>query len=235
VTTSFIDEEMFDLHIRGALAQLEHLAVAAVLQYDHAYTLSARHAVSLPQDLRNWSSAGALTTHYRYKIADDEVDIAVSPNGATSYVATHGERQIAVELLEDPSCDDGAAAVEVMLGNRRLRAVVRVVDDACIHLTIDGQTMTLRNLLASARESAESGGGGSIAAPMHGVLVEIDVAAGDTVVRGDRVAVLEAMKMQHEISAEVDGKVREVFRAVGDQVAADDLILEIEEADGGPR
>jgi geranyl-CoA carboxylase alpha subunit len=43
-------------------------------------------------------------------------------------------------------------------------------------------------------------------------------------------AVLEAMKMQHEITAAVDGVVREVCKQAGDQVAADEVILEIEVA-----
>jgi len=46
--------------------------------------------------------------------------------------------------------------------------------------------------------------------------------------KGDKIAVLEAMKMQHEILAEVDGTVNEISAKAGTQIAADDLILEIE-------
>ena len=65
---------------------------------------------------------------------------------------------------------------------------------------------------------------------MHGMLLEIVVRSGDSVRKGDRIAVLEAMKMRHEITAEIDGTVRTVHREAGVQVGADELILEIEEA-----
>ena len=57
------------------------------------------------------------------------------------------------------------------------------------------------------------------------------VAPGATVTRGTRLLVLEAMKMQHEVRAEIDGLVTAVHCEAGRQVAADELILEIEPAD----
>ena len=48
--------------------------------------------------------------------------------------------------------------------------------------------------------------------------------------KGDRLAVLEAMKMQHELIAEIDGRVKRIAAASGVQIAARDLILEIEPA-----
>ena len=65
-------------------------------------------------------------------------------------------------------------------------------------------------------------------APMHGLLRELAVKVGDTVTRGTRLAVLEAMKMQHEILSDVDGTVVEVFFQADVQVAADSVLIEIE-------
>ena len=62
------------------------------------------------------------------------------------------------------------------------------------------------------------------------MLLEIVVRSGDSVRKGDRIAVLEAMKMRHEITAEIDGTVGTVHREAGVQVSADELILEIDEA-----
>ena len=50
---------------------------------------------------------------------------------------------------------------------------------------------------------------------------------GDTVSKGDRLAVLEAMKMQHELTADIDGAISAVHRDPGVQVAADSVIMEI--------
>ena len=65
-------------------------------------------------------------------------------------------------------------------------------------------------------------------APMHGRLLEVLVAAGDVVEKGQRLAVMEAMKMQHDIVADVDGTVSAVHAEAGGQIGAEDMILEIE-------
>ena len=59
-------------------------------------------------------------------------------------------------------------------------------------------------------------------------LLEVFVSPGDQVEVGTRLAILEAMKMQHDIFAEVAGTVQSVLAAAGSQVAADDLLIEIE-------
>ena len=66
-------------------------------------------------------------------------------------------------------------------------------------------------------------------APMHGQLLDILVSEGGAVSKGGKIAVLEAMKMQHEILAEIDGKVINIAAKAGTQIAADDLIMEIED------
>jgi geranyl-CoA carboxylase alpha subunit len=96
---------------------------------------------------------------------------------------------------------------------------------------MDGRSVCLRNAYAAACGAEEAAGGGHVLAPMHGMLLEVSAAAGREVRRGDRLAVLEAMKMQHEIRAEVDGTIREVLRSAGEQIAAGDVILEIEVAE----
>jgi geranyl-CoA carboxylase alpha subunit len=65
---------------------------------------------------------------------------------------------------------------------------------------------------------------------MHGLLLEVRVNQGDTVVKGQTLAVLEAMKMHYEIQAPIDGVVDAVIVSTGQQVAADDLLIEINES-----
>jgi 3-methylcrotonyl-CoA carboxylase alpha subunit len=62
------------------------------------------------------------------------------------------------------------------------------------------------------------GAGGGLNAPMPGKVVQAMVTAGDSVVRGQTVMILEAMKMEHAISAPADGIIADVFFAAGDQV-----------------
>ncbi len=66
---------------------------------------------------------------------------------------------------------------------------------------------------------AAAGSGGVIKAPMHGKLIALFVAAGDAVVKGQRLAIVEAMKMEHVLTAPRDGTVSEIGAAPGAQVA----------------
>lgn len=65
---------------------------------------------------------------------------------------------------------------------------------------------------------------GSLLAPMPGKVVKVLVSAGDEVKAGAPIVILEAMKMEHTIRAAADGKVSELRAAVGDQVAADEVL-----------
>lgn len=71
--------------------------------------------------------------------------------------------------------------------------------------------------LQHAADDSEAHGGG-LNAPMPGKIISLLVKAGDTVSKGQALLVMEAMKMEHTITAPDDGKVGEVFYAVGDQV-----------------
>ena len=61
--------------------------------------------------------------------------------------------------------------------------------------------------------------GGVVKAPMHGKLVAVFVQPGDRVEKGQRLAVVEAMKMEHALVAPADGEVAEVAAEPGEQVA----------------
>jgi len=61
-------------------------------------------------------------------------------------------------------------------------------------------------------------GDGLIAAPMHGKVLALLVAEGDTVVKGQRLAIVEAMKMEHALTAPCAGTVEAVSVAAGAQV-----------------
>ena len=65
-----------------------------------------------------------------------------------------------------------------------------------------------------------------VLSPMPGLVVSIDVAAGQAVRTGEIVAVLEAMKMQNILRAERDGTVKAVSVKAGDSVAADEVLVE---------
>ncbi len=72
-------------------------------------------------------------------------------------------------------------------------------------------------------------GGNQIDAPMPGLIKAIYAEAGQVVSAGARLAVLEAMKMEHTLTAARDGIIAEVLARAGDQVAAGDCLVRLEE------
>lgn len=80
---------------------------------------------------------------------------------------------------------------------------------------------------AAPAASASSGAGFEVKAPLPGVIVEISVKPGQSVRRGEKLAVLEAMKMENEIQAETDGTVSSIEVKVGDSVLEGVTIIKL--------
>ncbi|MGC1271595.1 MAG: acetyl/propionyl/methylcrotonyl-CoA carboxylase subunit alpha [Croceibacterium sp.] len=82
--------------------------------------------------------------------------------------------------------------------------------------------------LASRGSGLAAAGSGAILAPMPGKVIAVDVAAGDQVTTGQRLLVLEAMKMEHALTAPFDGTVAELSAVAGAQVQVDALLVRVE-------
>ena len=74
---------------------------------------------------------------------------------------------------------------------------------------------------------APAGPGAIVRSPLPGVIISIDVKEGQTVKKGQKVAVLEAMKMENEIQSDVDGTVTAILVQKGDSVLEGADILKI--------
>lgn len=80
---------------------------------------------------------------------------------------------------------------------------------------------------APSAASVPATGGKAITSPLPGVIISVDVKEGSVVKRGQKVAVIEAMKMENDILADVDGTVTAVHVSKGDTVAEDAKIVTI--------
>ncbi|WP_395329035.1 acetyl/propionyl/methylcrotonyl-CoA carboxylase subunit alpha [Novosphingobium sp. BL-8H] len=100
-------------------------------------------------------------------------------------------------------------------------------DDAVL-VTEQGQAW----LLTPWRRDGSHGGAdasGAILAPMPGKVIAVEVSAGQTVTKGQKLLTLEAMKMEHTLTAPFDGIVAELNAAAGAQVQVESLLARIEE------
>ena len=89
------------------------------------------------------------------------------------------------------------------------------------------QAPTAANGAPLVARPAASSASGAIKSPLPGVILSIDCKVGDAVKRGQKIAVLEAMKMENNINADRDGKIIEVKVNKGDSVleGADIVII----------
>ncbi|HEX9395258.1 MAG TPA: acetyl/propionyl/methylcrotonyl-CoA carboxylase subunit alpha [Burkholderiales bacterium] len=131
-----------------------------------------------------------------------------------------GEAGLALEIggrayaLEGKTLADGLLQVRLDGASFHARAV-RAGSEW--HVFCDGaaRRLSLKPVLATATEDTRAG---SLAAPMPGRIVQVMAKAGARVAKGDALLVLEAMKMEHTITAPADGVVKEIHYAAGDQV-----------------
>ena len=119
-----------------------------------------------------------------------------------------------------------ANGIELQFAGQRTRAAVYAQGEVDHVFTPLGATqITAIDLLAHAGEVAAEGG--RLTAPMPGKVVSFAVKAGDTVAKGQPLAVMEAMKMEHTIAAPADGVVQELLYAPGDQVTEGAELLKL--------
>ncbi len=119
---------------------------------------------------------------------------------------------------------DGTA-ISLDTGGAPVVGRVMIGPDA-IEVRLSGQTFRLAT--RAPLKAAQAGpGDGRVIAPMPGRVLAVDVISGQHVAAGDRLLVLEAMKMEHRITARAAGVVQAVHIATGDQVADGMLLVEI--------
>jgi 3-methylcrotonyl-CoA carboxylase alpha subunit len=122
----------------------------------------------------------------------------------------------------------GAERHEVMLGGQRHTLSVYQQGERYAVFATDGSALVTEfDPIAHAGDQAAEGG--RLTAPMPGKVVAFLAKAGETVKRGQALAVMEAMKMEHTINAPRDGVVAELLYAVGDQVAEGGELLKLAE------
>ncbi len=84
--------------------------------------------------------------------------------------------------------------------------------------------------VAKTSKPGERKGAGTVKAPLPGTILEIKVKVGDKVKLGDRLLVMEAMKMENNINSDKEGIISVIKFNVGDAVLEGDILIEIEAA-----
>ena len=208
--TGFIDRNLEKL---GAVPQdidraAAALGAARLIGREQARLSTRQNAPEVPSP---WDSADAFQLSGERASA---IPILIDGRSAQAMV-TYGTADMSVTVdgvAPDPSATaiEGPDAIYVLRGGRQ--TIVRLKNFEGIDV---GQIE----------------GDGVIKAPMHGKVLAVLVEVGENVAKGHRLAIIEAMKMEHALSAPLDGIVSEIAVKTGAQVAEGAKVMVIAAAD----
>jgi acetyl-CoA/propionyl-CoA carboxylase biotin carboxyl carrier protein len=187
------------------------------------FALEGRDTTSPWSLSTGWRHGGVAPTTLRlFEGVDTPTPVVARSCGTHWEVSVGDDRPLRVALQRSGSsvlCDfDGHAMT------------FEVAEDAGVTwIAAGGSAWAIRN--SPSGRSSRSGavvGAGPVLSPMPGVLLALHVALGDNVERGQAVAIVEAMKMEHTLTAAGPGRVVTIDAAPGDQLQMHQLVLTVE-------
>ena len=173
-------------------------------------------ATTIPADLAILEHQDFVDGIHSTKWVEDTLDL--SGVGSTATVAD-GESEAKVQRDVDVEVNGKRFSVKVFVPESQAGAVVAGG-------SAGGASRPRRS--GGSGGAGAGGGSGAVAVPMQGTIVKILVEVGQEVEAGATVCVLEAMKMENNITAEKAGTVKEIKVAVGDSVGSGDVVVVIE-------
>ena len=165
---------------------------------------------------------------------DDAIWQAAADFTVLDAIEENAPRPIGFRLNADPRVaatlfHKGESRTVDVIGERGAAHATGFVEDARTVVFADGQGFEFA--LESRGSGAAAAGSGAILAPMPGKVIAVDVAKGDRVTAGQRLMVLEAMKMEHALTAPFDGTVTELSAATGGQVQVEAVLAVVAPAE----
>ena len=197
-----------DTAINRAIRALEETKIVGV----HT-TIPADLAILRHEDFRN--------AVHSTKWVEDRLDLS-------GLVSTKGDETSAPASVEgEPARVRRDLDVEVNGKRFSVKAWVPDVAPSVIGVSA-GPSAAAKPKRSAAAGAGAGGGSGSVAVPMQGTVVKVLVEVGQAVEAGTAVIVLEAMKMENNITTEKSGTVKEVKVKAGDTVGAGDVVVVVE-------
>jgi biotin carboxyl carrier protein len=165
---------------------------------------------------------------YRLEIRGKDFVIDVEELAADRFAVMVGNQSYEVTLAGDE--DLPGATITPGIAPTHASPARQASPSARIAARAEGSAAATEDATGATQRKPASGGAGTLNAPMPGVILELSVGPGDTVERGQTIAILDAMKMQNNIKSPRAGTIAEVCVAVGQAVGHGDPIIRFREA-----
>jgi geranyl-CoA carboxylase alpha subunit len=207
----FADHPCLQAHAPSA----EALAIAAALFYQAS---TQAHSTALA----GWRNNASVALAYRIGLDGQEWPVQLNAAPGEPYRILVGTQTVELHVIQ---CDGRWATLEI--DGIRQRHAYRLDAGQLWLFTRPGSLHLLdrTQALVSGQASVSTG---TLKAPMDGAIVEVLVAQGSPVSKGQLLVVLEAMKMEHPLKSGIDGVLKRLQVKVGDQVKNRQILLEVE-------
>ncbi|WP_019143047.1 biotin carboxylase N-terminal domain-containing protein [Noviherbaspirillum massiliense] len=217
-TTAFI-ETHFPAAARTSAPDDTAPAIAAVLL---ALQKTAAVESRYPLELQGWSSSFSYPQPRTFMLDDAKIALQVTTLPGRSWQVEQEGKSTTM------SATVLGAHETALVVDGRTRHAFHAGAGTTLHFALDGNEHAVIDLTyAPAAGDRRGAGSGQVVAPMNGQVVALHVEQGAQVKAGQVLLVIEAMKMEHGVLAEIDGQVGSLLVGVGDQVAPGRLLAEI--------
>lgn len=205
LSTNFLDHEIITLPIPE-----QHHALLIAVSFDYLH-LMTNTKDPLLQDTFSWKQNGLNHWTWRYLHAEQRIEARLFPLNATTFRVQLNENEATVQ------CKNLGQEIMVEINNRLYKAPV-VGNESHITLYTNQGEVIIKRFNWNTLDRDTTSHKGQLMAPMPSTIVAILKQIGDPVKAGERLMILEAMKMEHTIHAPEDGVLLDVFYTVGSQV-----------------
>lgn len=223
LSTGFIDEHLAGWRSSPAALSLALMAVTVI-----QFTQHPQSGTSTGYWRNNPN--GPLLYRYHLPGQEEPIEVALEPQKTVNNFVIGLPDGRYTLILHEQNGHDLTLSVE----GYRQRVVTVVSPDNTWWVQTRTGVVTLQTLPLLPEPVPVAGAGGSLRAPMPGVVLDVLVKVGQSVRQGQALMKLEAMKMEHTIRTTADGVVEAIYFKPGDRVEADAQLLQIRAQESSP-
>ncbi len=215
INTSFIEEFYPDGFI-SQNPQIKDFIAFAIMIFKNEFNFNLKKTSGIPEELKHWCNFPNIQKSYKIKCLGKVKNVNVKCNCLDSFELIIDNMIYSLDFLNE----------NIMINNIHYDYnKLHIVDDT-YYLIKDKVVFEFSKILVSTNE-IDSLSSGEILSPMHGVISKVNVTNNKKVSKGETLFILEAMKMQHEIKADVDGLPTDLRVKENSQVSTGDLLVKI--------
>jgi propionyl-CoA carboxylase alpha chain len=211
-TTDFIERCEPLRSIELDKKEMDFLLMSATLWIQHMNHSNANVLRQIPS---GWHNARLPYQRTTFEIDDAEITVSYKRQRDGSF---HDDKK-QIAIINDVTDE----FIDIEYEN--IRQTVNITEHENLYLVQHGRGHKLIKLIPRFKNEQELTQKGSLVSPMPGKVTEMNVKVGDSVTKGQKLLVMEAMKMNHSISSDRDGVIEEIYVNKGDQLETGTSLL----------